>query len=133
MVVLALNFGLNLALMHPLKHVGPPLATTIAACLNVGLLSVMLLRRGYLRPDRMLFSKLGRMLAGTCIMALALGITRHALVPRGGLHVSLVALGVLVLVGLASYGGLAQALGLMDARVVLAQVRRRLPGRLRRA
>ena len=133
MVVLALNFGLNLALMHPLKHVGPPLATTIAACLNVGLLSVMLLRRGYLRPDRTLFSKVGRMLAGTCIMALALGITRHALVPRGGLHVSLVALGVLVLVGLASYGGLAQALGLMDARVVLAQVRRRLPGRLRRA
>jgi putative peptidoglycan lipid II flippase len=124
--VLALNFGLNLALMHPLKHVGPPLATTIAACLNVSLLAVMLLRRGYLRPDRALFSRVGRMLAATGVMAAGLLAVRHVLVPVGGHHVPLPALAVLIAVGLLAYGGLAQGLGLMDGRRVIAGVRRRL-------
>jgi putative peptidoglycan lipid II flippase len=124
--VLALNFGLNLALMHPLKHVGPPLATTIAACLNVGLLAVMLLRRGYLRPDRALFSRVARMLGATGAMATGLWVVRHALVPVGGHHVGLPALATLIAVGLLAYGALAQSLGLLDGRVVLAGVRRRL-------
>ena len=40
MATLALNFALNLALMIPLQHVGPPLATSLAALFNVALLGV---------------------------------------------------------------------------------------------
>jgi putative peptidoglycan lipid II flippase len=126
--VLALNFCLNLALMGPLKHVGPPVATSIAAWLNVGLLSFMLVRRDYMRPDRVLASRVGRMIGATVVMAVALLGTRMALVPVGGRHVSVVALGVLIAVGLAAYGVLAQVLGVFDA----AGAMRKVVGRFRR-
>jgi putative peptidoglycan lipid II flippase len=126
MFVLALNFGLNLALMHPLKHIGPPLATTAAACLNVALLATLLLRRGYLRPDHMLYSRLGRMLGATGAMAAGLWAVRHMLVPVSGHHVGLVPLALLIAIGLLTYGALAQGLGLMDGRLMMAKVRRRL-------
>ena len=113
--VLAVNFCLNLALMAPLKHVGPPLATSIAAWLNVGLLTFMLRRRDYMRPDRVLYSRLARMLAATLLMSAALLAARLVLVPLPGRHVSVVALGALIAVGLAAYGGLAQTLGVLDA------------------
>jgi putative peptidoglycan lipid II flippase len=114
MFVLALNFGLNLALMHPLKHVGPPVATSIAAWLNVALLGGMLVRRDYMRPDRVLASRVGRMVAATSVMGVALIGTRMALVPVGGRHVGVVVLGVLIIVGLVGYGASAQLLGVLD-------------------
>ncbi len=126
MVVLALNFGLNLALMHKLKHVGPPLATTIAACLNVTLLAVLLLRRGYLRPDRTLLTRTSRMLGATAVMAASLWASRDALVPARGQHVGLFALTALICIGLLAYGALAQGLGLMNGRLMIAGLRRRL-------
>jgi putative peptidoglycan lipid II flippase len=126
---LAVNFCLNLALMGPLKHVGPPLATSIAAWLNVGLLTFMLLRRDYMRPDRVLFSRLARMMAATLLMAAALFAARKGLVPVGGQHVSVIALSLLIAVGLVTYGGLAQGLGVFDAAGYL----RRATARLRRA
>ena len=112
--VLALNFGLNLALMHPLKHVGPPVATSLAAWLNVGLLGVMLIRRDYMRPDRLLGSRVGRMVVATVLMSAALLGARRVLVPVGGHHVAVVALGVLVAVGLGVYVAGAQILGVLD-------------------
>jgi len=127
--VLALNFCLNLALMGPLKHVGPPLATSIAAWLNVGLLTFMLLRRDYMRPDRVLFSRLARMTTATLVMAGALLAARWALVPVAGQHVPVIVLGLLIAVGLVVYGGLAQGLGVFDASGAVS----RAIARLRRA
>jgi putative peptidoglycan lipid II flippase len=127
--VLALNFGLNVALMRPLAHVGPPTATSLAAWLNVGLLAVMLRRRDYLRPDRVLAWRLARMLAATLLMAGAVLAVRMALAPVPGRHVSVVALGVMVGVGLGVYGALAQGFGVLDTvgmvRRGVARVRRR--------
>ena len=120
--VLALNFGLNLALMHPLKHVGPPVATSIAAWLNVALLGFMLVRRDYMRPDRMLASRIGRMVAATLVMAVALVGVRMVLVPAAGQHVRVAVLAILIVVGLAVYGGLAQGLGVFDVGGVLNKV-----------
>ncbi len=114
MVVLLLNFCLNLALMGPLQHVGPPTATSIAAWLNVALLGFMLRRRDYFRPDRLLASRVARMLAATLLMAAAVLATRKILVPLAGHHVSLLALGALIAVGLLSYGALAQLLRVFD-------------------
>ena len=124
--VLALNFGLNLALMHPLKHVGPPVATSIAAWLNVGLLGFMLVRRDFMRPDRLLGSRLARMLVATALMSAALLATRTVLVPVGGRHVPVVNLAVLVGVGLVSYGVLAQGLGVFDAAGAMRKIAARV-------
>ncbi len=116
MAVLALNFGLNLALMHPLKHVGPPVATSVAAWLNVALLSAMLIRRDFMRPDRILASRVARMVVATAVMSVVLLGTRVALVPVGGRHVSVVSFAVMVVVGLGVYGGMAQQLGIADVK-----------------
>ena len=110
--ILALNLGLSLALMHPLRHVGPPLATTLAMTVNVALLCAMLLRRGYLVPDAMLWSRLARMGVATAAMAGALWAARDALVPAPGAHVGVAALGALVAGGMAVYAAAAAALGL---------------------
>jgi putative peptidoglycan lipid II flippase len=126
LVVLALNFCLNLALMRPLQHVGPALATTIAAWLNVALLGTFLRRADYWRPDAVLASRIGRMLAATGLMAGALLAARHVLVPVGGRHVPVVALGLLVAVGLGAYGGLAQGFGVFDASGMVRKVMRRV-------
>src|ERR1700761_4923922 len=47
----ALNLCLNLVFMKPLAHVGPALATSLAAMTNVLLLGAILARRGQFRPD----------------------------------------------------------------------------------
>jgi len=126
MFVLALNFALNLALMHPLQHVGPPVATSVAAWLNVGLLGFMLIRRDYMRPDRLLGSRVARMVAATALMSAALLGTRWMLVPVGGHHVPVLYLAVLIGVGLVAYGMFAQVMGVFDARGFVMRARRHL-------
>lgn len=126
MFILALNLALNLVLMVPLRHVGPPLATTLAAMVNVGCLGAVLARRGYFVPDRMLAGRVLRMLAASLAMTAVLLLTERRLLPhvvatRGMMR--LLALCLLVGIGITSWAAAAQALGLLDLR--------RLPGRLR--
>ncbi len=116
MGILFLNVALSLALMNPLKHVGPPLATTLAMTVNVVLLAILLWRRGFLVPDRVLWSRLLRMLAAACVMAAVLWRLRKILVPASGVAVSIPSLVLLVAAGLASYGAAATALGLHRLR-----------------
>jgi putative peptidoglycan lipid II flippase len=54
MASVALNLVLNLAFMVPLAHIGPALATSLAAICNVAGLAVVLVRRGHFVPDRQL-------------------------------------------------------------------------------
>jgi putative peptidoglycan lipid II flippase len=49
-IAMGVNMVLNIALMFPLRHAGLALATTLAACLNAGLLLRGLLREGVYRP-----------------------------------------------------------------------------------
>jgi putative peptidoglycan lipid II flippase len=118
MGILALNVALSLALMEPLKHVGPPLATSLAMSANVLILTIMLLRRGYLVPDTILWSRLARMGAAALVMAGVLWQARVFLVPESGHTVSIVTLCVLVSAGLLSYGATAFVLGLGALRKV---------------
>jgi putative peptidoglycan lipid II flippase len=129
LVVLAVNLGLNLALMGPLKHVGPPLATTLAAILNTALLGIVLMRRGYLRPDRALASRLPRMVAATSGMGIGLWFARRVLVPQLGHHVPVTTLALLIGLGLGLYALLAQGLGLLDTLALTGKIRTRLGGR----
>ncbi len=123
--VLVINLALNLVLMGPLKHVGPPLATTAAASVNVALLGVFLHARGYFAPDRALLSRVPLMGVAAGLMAAVLWRARDWLVPMPGVHVSIVALGLLIGLGLCTYAAAAVALGLADASRLLARVRAR--------
>ncbi len=121
---LAINLGLNLALMRPLAHVGPPLASSLAAILNTAALLLLLLRRGWLRPTRRLLSRLARMLVSALAMAAVLLAAQRALphpvlTMHGGMRVA-------TLAGLIGLGIVAYALGLLVTRVIgLEQLGRR--------
>jgi putative peptidoglycan lipid II flippase len=123
--VLVINVALNLVLMGPLKHVGPPLATTVAATANVALLGVFLHARRYLKPDRHLLGRMARMALATGLMAAVLWRARDWLVPHPSVHVSILALSALIFAGLLTYGLAAVALGLADAQTILARFRAR--------
>ena len=134
MATLGFNLCLNLALMHPLQHVGPPLATSLASLINAAVLGVLLLRRGFLRPDRRMVSRLLRMGLASLAMAIVLVLLSHG--PLGGLErrhgiVRIVELGLLVASGMLTYAIGLQLLGVMDLRGVPAKVSARL--RRRRA
>ena len=125
MATLAVNLALNLALMRPLQHVGPPLATSLASMVNAIILGTLLWRRGALQPDRRLLSRLARMGAASVLMGVALAVLSHAMfadLPHWHGLRRLIGLGVLVVAGMAAYGTLLQIMGVADLR--------RLPGRI---
>jgi len=125
-----LNLALNLAFMLPLRHIGPALATSLAAMFNVGWLAAVLARRGQLRLDAQLLHRIPRLAASAAAMALVLALAQHLLFaapPHGA--VKFAALAVLVATGLAVYAVAGQLLGAYDLR----DLRRLLGRRLRPA
>ncbi|MCQ8240897.1 murein biosynthesis integral membrane protein MurJ [Rhizosaccharibacter radicis] len=132
MATLALNLTLNLMLMRPLHHVGPPLASSLAAAANAAVLAFLLFRRGYLRPDRRMLSRLARMGAAAAIMAAAVGTAQRMLLPDiaqlAGLH-RLALLGTLILAGMTAYALALQAMGVIRLSTVRDAVARRLKRR----
>ncbi|NHO31224.1 murein biosynthesis integral membrane protein MurJ [Acetobacter fallax] len=69
---LVLNLILNLLLMRPLAHIGPPLASSLAAIANVAILSMLLFRRDALRIDAVARNRIVLMTVAACAMALIL-------------------------------------------------------------
>ena len=69
---LTINLILNLLLMKPLAHIGPPLASSLAAIVNVSVLVALLTRRDALRPDGSMLRRIVLMGLASVIMALAL-------------------------------------------------------------
>ena len=115
---LVVNVVLNIALMGPLAHVGIALATTLAGWLNVGLLALVLARRGFLKPDRRLKRNLPLSILACAGMAAVLWSLEREVAPLfdGGTGERVAALAALVGAGLASYGALAAAAGLLPLR-----------------
>ncbi len=131
MVTLGLNLVLNLALMRPLQHVGPPLATSLASALNALILAVMLSRRGWLSPDRIMLSRLGRMGIASVAMASVLLLLRMG--PMRGIEdhhgaVRVLLLGVMITAGMGSYALFLDLLGVVKLR----DMGRKIADRLRR-
>jgi putative peptidoglycan lipid II flippase len=125
-----LNLALNLAFMVPLAHIGPALATSLAAISNVTALALVLLRRGHFAPDRQLHRRCAGMVGASLAMGAALWGLRMLLfqAPPHGL-VRLVSLGGLVGAGLLAYAVAASLLGAYDLRDVGRMMsRRRLRG-----
>ncbi|TXC70070.1 murein biosynthesis integral membrane protein MurJ [Sphingomonas ginsenosidivorax] len=65
---MVVNLGLNLALIKPLGHMGPPLATAIASTVNVALLYRTLVARGHFTADARLVRRTWRLLVAALIM-----------------------------------------------------------------
>lgn len=124
----ALNLGMNVVFMVPLQHIGPALATSLAAMFNLGWLAVVLMRRGHLVLDARVRSRVMRMVAATAAMAVALWLTRQALFatpPHGVARFA--ALAALIAVGLVAYGAGCVGFGATDWRAFA-----RMPASLRR-
>jgi putative peptidoglycan lipid II flippase len=122
----ALNLCLNLLFMTPLAHIGPALATSLAAIANVSGLGIILLRRGHLRPDAALYRRVLAMAVSSVIMAAALWLLRERLfaAPLHGL-LRFGALAALIGAGMLVYGVAAQLTGAYDLREVGRMMARR--------
>lgn len=122
----ALNLGLNLAFMVPLAHIGPALATSLSAICNVAGLAVILVRRGHLKPDALLYRRVLGMVAASVVMAGALIAIREALfgAPLHG-WLRMAALGALIASGMVIYAVAAQVFGAYDLREIKRMMSRR--------
>ena len=125
--MVGLNLALNLAFMVPLQHLGPPLASSLAAWCNVAALAVILYRRGHLAVDTGLRKVVPRMLlAGFVMVAVLLGLERGVYAPLAAIGgVRWLALGILIAGGLAAYGISGQVIGAFDLRGIGGGVWRR--------
>ncbi len=126
MASVGLNLAMNVAFMVPLQHIGPALATSLAAIVNVVGLGVVLYRRGQMRPDAALRRRTLRMLCAAAAMAAVLWGAEPLLFPAttSGM-LKFVALGALVTLGLLTYAIATHVFGAYDLRQVKSMLRRR--------
>ena len=124
-----LNLVLNLLFMVPLRHMGPPLASSVAGWFNVGFLVFVLMRRGHMAVDAQLVRVVPRMAAaGLAMVAVLLVLERTefaALAAHGVLR--WLGLALLVAGGIAAYGAAGQLLGAFDLRTMARRPRRGAP------
>jgi putative peptidoglycan lipid II flippase len=118
----ALNLGLNLLFMHPLKAVGPALATSISSAFNAAWLVFLLRRRGHFALDALARRRTPRILLCGAIMAAALYATEQ-LLPGGRKNIPEFLL--LTLVGGIFYFGPGVVLRAFDVQQVLRLLKRR--------
>jgi putative peptidoglycan lipid II flippase len=128
MASIALNLALNLAFMVPLQHMGPALASAIAAWANVAGLAWVLHTRNQFGPDALLNRRATRMVAATTAMGVVLAGLQEAVFPFFAAHgqaLRFVGLGLLVGGGMAAYGAAGQAFGAFDMRELAGRLARR--------
>jgi len=96
----------NLVLIPLIGHVGPPLATALASCINVWLLYHELRRRNHFVADGRLRRRLPRLMLAAALMGVALFGLDRLLDPftSGPMLVRFIALAGLVSGGIAIYG-----------------------------
>jgi putative peptidoglycan lipid II flippase len=124
---MTVNLALTLTLMQFLAHVGIALATSCAGWLNALTLLTLLVRRGHFALDRRARRNLPRIAAAALGMGIVLMLLRVALAPAlaGTALTRVTVLTGLCGAGLASFTGLALALGIADWRSLWGRLRRR--------
>ncbi len=130
----ALNLALNVVLMRPLQHLGPPLASSISSWVNALALAVVLHRRGQLAIDSRLLARAPRMLLASFAMAAALfGFQRAAMPLLLAFHLPgmrQIGLAAMIGCGLLAYGvagEVMRAFSLREAAATLLRRRRPKP------
>jgi putative peptidoglycan lipid II flippase len=106
MISIGVNLGLNILLIMPLKHVGPPLATALASTVNVWMLYHTLKKRGHFTPDARLRRAVPRLAIAAILMGVALFFVAPMVLPylAGSILRRVGGLIVLVTAGLVVYG-----------------------------
>ncbi len=129
LITLVLNFALNLALFIPLQHVGPALATSLAAAFNAGALAVALHRRGHLAPDARLRRRLPRIALAAAAMAAVLWLVQHQAFDPADMARGLrwAGLAALVAAGMLTYAATGLALGAFDVGELSRRLKARRP------
>ena len=125
---IGLNLALNLAFMVPLQHMGPALASSIAAWANIFGLAWVLHRRGQFVVDDQLNRRAARMLGAALAMAVVLfGLEETVFPPlaHGGQLLRFAGLAILVGGGMAAYAAAGQVLGAFDFRDLGGRLLRR--------
>lgn len=124
---IGVNLVGNLILIPLIGHVGPPLATAIASCVNVGLLYRTLKQRGHFVADHQLRRRVPRLALATLLMGATLFGLDRLIDPfmSGRLLIRFAALGGLVIGGCAIYGLACVVTGAFRASDFKALVRRR--------
>jgi putative peptidoglycan lipid II flippase len=134
MITLAVNFFLNIVFnagalapepladsLPQLRHIGPPLATSLASIFNMVVLGIALHRRRHLVADAALLRRLPRMGLAAIAMAVTLWFAEAPLF-HFGRWFGLISL---VTVGVGVYGAAALLFGAIDGRALLRLMRRR--------
>lgn len=127
-ISMGVNLALNLILILPLRHMGPPLATAIASTVNVWLLYSTLVKRGHFEIDAQLRFRAWRLGVAALTMGIVLWIAQPWLMPytHGSWFVRLVAMGALVGSGVFVYGLASFALGAFGVEDLKLLRRRRV-------
>lgn len=125
-ISMAVNLVLNLLLIMPLGHMGPPLATAIASTVNVVMLYVTLVRRGDFVADGQLIRRVPRLMLAALAMGGLLWAAQDWIMPHTHGHwwVRLGTLAALVSSGAIVYGLAAVMLGAFtrhDIRLLLGR------------
>ncbi len=112
-ISMVVNLVLNIALIVPLQHVGPPLATAIASTVNVAMLYRTLVARGQFTTDARFRRRVPRLALAALAMGAVLWAGQGHLMPyvHGTWLVRFLALAVLVSAGGLVYGLSAILLG----------------------
>jgi putative peptidoglycan lipid II flippase len=130
-ISVVVNVGLSLALFPTLAHVGIAIATSVAAWANAVLLAVWLGRRGHFRLPASDWRRHGLILVAAAAMAALLWGLAVPLGPylasTSPLLLQIVALGALIVVGMAVYFGLVHATGAQPMGQLLRRLRRSPP------
>ncbi|MDD2796019.1 murein biosynthesis integral membrane protein MurJ [Acidocella sp.] len=119
----ALNLCMNLLFMHPLKAVGPALATSLSSAFNAAVLLFLLHRRGHFALDAAARRRLPRLLLAGAVMAGALWAMKVFVLPHGKATIPQFLL--LTLAGGIAYGGSGILLRAFDLSELAALLRRR--------
>lgn len=128
-ISMLVNLVGNLALILPLQHMGPPLATALASTVNVALLYRMLVKRGHFAADARLRRRAPRLALAALAMGVVLWATQGLLTPY--IHstwlVRFGALAVLVSAGMLVYGLATVVSGAFSRDDLSLLLRRRRP------
>ncbi len=120
LICVVVNLFLNLTLSRPFAQVGMALATAIASWLNLILMARILHRRDVFNPDKLLKSRLRKMVLASGAMALVLWPTNAWLLPyyQAGWISRILALCGVMMLGMVVYGTAVMALGAYDRTMI---------------
>lgn len=126
-VSIAVNLALNLALIVPLQHMGPPLATAVAAWVNVALLYYALVKRGHFVADDQLKRRVWRLVGASVAMGAVMFFLNDLFTPyiHGAWTIRTAAMLVLVGAGCIVYAVACFGTGAVRIGDLKALIRRR--------